>query len=572
MIRAGRGAALLAATVTIACASAGGRSDGGVVLPAPTGSHAVGTRLLHLVDDARPEALTDDPGDRRELVVQLWYPTEDEADRAPYRWRLDALRPVVGSSRTSRLAEVVVHGREDARPAAGPPRPIVLFSHGTGLTRAYYTAFAEDLASHGYVVAGIDHLLDAGPVALPDGRVVVQHPRWARREPEDVSLDRALAFRAERLRTWIGDAGFVLDRLAAGDAAALAGPVDLDRVGYFGHSLGGRAAALACRIEERVDACANLDGWPPLVGVEEEGLDRPYLHAEEVRPERSDSLLAARGFTRPEHEANVAALDVRMARFLGRMREGALHARIAGADHATFSDLPLVFPGDDGTALAPERGIAIVRSLLLGFFDRHLRGGGDPVASIEGAWPEVVVVRHEPARSPGFVRSWGPSERLEEQRRAGTAIAGFGEWLAGGPAGGGIAAVVAGPEIVWARRIGPGGGDARPAGRAWWIDGVWDDPARLASVVLGRLVATGSAPGPAPTEGPRPPGRADCAGGICLVGYDEERDGRLFSARLAPQLGIGVVVVRTRPGVLPDAPERAAALARRLVRPSGPPE
>ena len=54
--------------------------------PHPTGHHGIGTVTYHWVDADRPEAFTADPDDRRELMVQLWYPAPPDpaAPRAPY--------------------------------------------------------------------------------------------------------------------------------------------------------------------------------------------------------------------------------------------------------------------------------------------------------------------------------------------------------------------------------------------------------------------------------------------------------------------------------------------------------
>jgi hypothetical protein len=46
--------------------------------PQPTGPCAIGTLTCHWVDADRREVFTSAPDDRRELVVQLWYPAKPD--------------------------------------------------------------------------------------------------------------------------------------------------------------------------------------------------------------------------------------------------------------------------------------------------------------------------------------------------------------------------------------------------------------------------------------------------------------------------------------------------------------
>src|SRR5215212_4227690 len=46
--------------------------------PHPSGPYEIGTLTYHWVDADRPEVFTADPGDRRELMVQIWYPAEED--------------------------------------------------------------------------------------------------------------------------------------------------------------------------------------------------------------------------------------------------------------------------------------------------------------------------------------------------------------------------------------------------------------------------------------------------------------------------------------------------------------
>jgi predicted dienelactone hydrolase len=61
--------------------------------PEPSGPYEIGTSTYHWVDADRPEVFTADPDDRRELMVQVWYPAEGNpsAPRAPYIQDADAV-------------------------------------------------------------------------------------------------------------------------------------------------------------------------------------------------------------------------------------------------------------------------------------------------------------------------------------------------------------------------------------------------------------------------------------------------------------------------------------------------
>jgi redox-regulated HSP33 family molecular chaperone len=74
------------------------------------------------------------------------------------------------SSIFTRLKLAAVSNAQPLHRAGG--WPVVLFSTGYGVERQLYTGLVQDLASHGYVVAAIDHPHDANIVAFPDGHAV----------------------------------------------------------------------------------------------------------------------------------------------------------------------------------------------------------------------------------------------------------------------------------------------------------------------------------------------------------------------------------------------------------------
>jgi predicted dienelactone hydrolase len=117
------------------------------------------------------------------------------------------------------------------------------------------------LVSRGYVVATIDHTYDASEVEFPDGRVEV---------PAVPPVTPDVAEKVVAVR--VADTRLVLDSLITLNAggnpdaegrplpAGLRGLIDPARVGMFGHSLGGAAAAQAMYEDRRIRAGVNLDG------------------------------------------------------------------------------------------------------------------------------------------------------------------------------------------------------------------------------------------------------------------------------------------------------------------------
>jgi dienelactone hydrolase len=258
-------AALAAGMVLVAPASgvAAPRADGQLTLPAPTGRHWVGMDSLYLVDRDRPDPWV--PPAPRELMVSVWYPAAAaHGARVPYATAEESalvLAEIPGVPEDA-LTRVRTHARVGAPPLRTHHRqPLVVLSPGFGLPRWTLTALAEDLASRGYVVVGVDHTYEATAVTFPDGRVaecVVCTGPWT---PPEIAASRTL------------DISFVLDRVLG---HRLYGKlIDHRRIAVAGHSLGGAAAATTMLADRRVDAGANLDGsFQPAL---ETDLARPFL-------------------------------------------------------------------------------------------------------------------------------------------------------------------------------------------------------------------------------------------------------------------------------------------------------
>lgn len=359
-----------------------------VVLPEPTGLYPVGRTAYDWVDSTREDSLAPSGGTRRELLVWLWYPANPTAsgtttaEYLPADWRaaLEQERGLVGTQLFQNLAAVQAHATVGADLSEVQQRyPVLVFMPGYGNVAPYYTTLAEELASHGYVVAGINPTFTT-TVMFPDGRLTRRSAAGTIPETSDMAATKAAGDRLTGV--WAADARFVLDRLAELNAAptgGFAGRLDLSRIGLFGHSLGGAAALETCRLDGRCRAGIDLDGT--LYGeVARLGLEQPAMFLLSGGAASSD--LAEQAGAMPE----TTGADSRKRDIL----------RIEGARHFNFSDYSVLFSPALRLlgALGPmdgRRGLEITGAYVREFFDHHL--SGEPAPLLTGPstnYPEVT--------------------------------------------------------------------------------------------------------------------------------------------------------------------------------------
>ena len=335
-------------------------------LPEPTGPYPAGTASVWLTDTSRPDPWA--PGvNARELMVSLWYPAvPSDGRRAQYMTRAES-----GLQLTSRgitgippdtLSTVRTNAISDARPAGRQHSlPLVVLSPGFTNSRSTLTALAEDLASHGYVVAGIDHTYESHATAFPDGRITTC---LARDAPRRDRMEQVAAGRA-------ADVCFVLDELTGAHPAwPGAGLIDPSRMGMAGHSAGSAAAIAAMLADSRIRAGIDMDG-ATAAPIPDEGLARPFLFLGKQSnytpgvTTRRDRKLRKGGVITWERDWE---LLTGWKRWLV----------VAGAVHASFTDLALLADQtgviDTGAGLSGARSLDITRAYVRAFFDQHLRG------------------------------------------------------------------------------------------------------------------------------------------------------------------------------------------------------
>lgn len=339
-------------------------------LPKPTGPYQVGTAILYFKDPSRMEDAAPVAGSARELMVQLWYPAQPSHNRyARYR------EPRETNTTSSYQSALLTNSRQDAPVAdAGAPFPVLLLNHSWGGRRTNYTYLAEDLASHGYVVASIDHTYNASLVALPDGRVIRGKSNAEFDAMGNSTPERVRAIWNKELLKSSADDRFILDRLAVMDRSAGTpwyGRINTDLAGAIGHSFGGAVATEICAQDPRVRASVNMDGWF-FGAIQARGPGQPLLFVSETYDEAT--------IENTPPNADVGAIldktdfEDMKASF---QRFGGYWLVVNGTAHNDFSDQPLISPlrsiSHRGPLPAPQIE-SIVRTYLLAFFDKNLRG------------------------------------------------------------------------------------------------------------------------------------------------------------------------------------------------------
>jgi dienelactone hydrolase len=339
-------------------------------LPEPTGPYPAGTVSLWLTDTSRRDPWV--PGrSARELMVSLWYPAvPSDGRRARYMTPAESelqltSRGITGIPQDA-LSTVETNAVGDARPAGRQHSlPLVVLSPGFTNSRSSLTALAEDLASHGYVVAGIDHTYESHATAFPDGRVTTSLAREATRRN---GTDEIAASRA-------ADVCFVLDQLTgAHPASPGAGLIDPSRIAMAGHSAGGAAAIAAMLADSRIRAGIDMDGTTA-APIPDEGLARPFMFLGKQSNYTPGSGNAVTPGTREWklRRGSVITWERDWELLTGWKR----WLVVAGAVHASFTDLALLADQmgiDIEAGLSGARSLDITRAYVRAFFDQHLRG------------------------------------------------------------------------------------------------------------------------------------------------------------------------------------------------------
>ena len=149
---------------------------------------------------------------------------------------------------------------------------------------------------------------------------------------------------------------FTIDQLEKwNEEGSLKGKLDLDKIGVFGHSVGGGSAGNVAMKDARVKAAVNLDGiqWGSKI---DSAYHIPYLYVSADWP--------------AEHE------DINAHVYKYKSSDYFYETKLLKSGHPNFMDIPFMIPVNSvaGTGeIDPYLGNEIVTNLVSTFFDKHLK-------------------------------------------------------------------------------------------------------------------------------------------------------------------------------------------------------
>ncbi|MDF2530531.1 MAG: platelet-activating factor acetylhydrolase, plasma/intracellular isoform [Clostridia bacterium] len=349
-------------------------------LPEPTGNYNVGTVISDFTDEARVETFSEEAGKARKIAVQFWYPTERIGTDLQY----DINGAPVSTAQQS--------------------YPVLIFSHGAFGVRMSNASTFRELASHGYIVASIDHTYQAFYTAFADGQRIPINTKFLNEaigvQTDAIPLDESFEITHDWLELRTADIALVIDSLKSGKLGGsgemLNGHMDLTKIGLFGHSLGGAASAQLGRERDDVKAAIVIDGT--MIGdITEINSD----HKEIITNESfAKPLMLMYNSSFLEAEAKATSYLPNINAFESAT-DAAYSLCIKGSGHLNFTDLPRISPFLSkmlgiGT-IDSFQGIKIVNDYSLAFFDKHLKRQSSLLLDGTAGYTEVEFEKRIPA-------------------------------------------------------------------------------------------------------------------------------------------------------------------------------
>jgi dienelactone hydrolase len=356
---------------------------------APSGDFQVGQRTYFFNKK--------ESGNGRLLSFQVWYPTNSKSpQKLPFRTEavISNASDFLGfpSFATSYFSEIESHTILNAPSIPEKKFPVLIYNHGYGgFTQVYQTVF-EDLVSHGYIVVSIGHENESALLIKENGEVIPNSPDnefYAKRSPElngaEIGRWQSLILNSNKIdentkayremlkltplhnestRLWASDTKAAIEKLRTlnHEGKNLSGIFDLNKMGIFGHSLGGATAGQLCFGNTSLKAGINLDGFQ-FGDLFHNKLEVPFM------------------FVSSNQEGD---RYLRASTFIKNSSQDCYQISIKGFAHDNFTDLKYILEGD-------KEAMELQRSLVKSFFDIYLKAKVESLKELEKEYERIEL-------------------------------------------------------------------------------------------------------------------------------------------------------------------------------------
>ncbi|ROR29068.1 platelet-activating factor acetylhydrolase isoform II [Mobilisporobacter senegalensis] len=303
---------------------------------AQTGNYNTRTMSYTLTDPDRIESYSNQT-ENRKVSIQFWYP-ESENEKFP----------------------------------------LVIFSHGAfGFRGSNYSTFVE-LASNGYVVCSIDHTYQSFFTQQVNGEVAIVNVDFLNDAIAIQNNDYNKREEFELTHNWLNlrlaDTNLIIDNILSKASSPSSDEVfqmiNTEKIGMFGHSLGGATAAQIGRERNDIDAVIVVDGT--MIG-EVTGLDME----KEILNNTPYPIPILNLYNEEHYKDALDNSSIYANMVVTSNASAASQVVIKGSGHLNFTDLPMFSPfiaNMLGTGKVDSRYcIKTMNQIILDYFDHYLK-------------------------------------------------------------------------------------------------------------------------------------------------------------------------------------------------------
>ena len=230
---------------------------------------------------------------------------------------------------------------------------LIIISPGRGTERFLYTTIAEELASHGFVIAAVD-MPQIGYVFYQDGMVIKPSSKF--KPPRGMMggpYEKVDTFFEEPTELGFKDLTFAYQKITDLNTSdpnnRFTGKINLNSIGIFGHSLGGRIAGKFAVENKNVKAYISMEGIPPREIRYEGKMNIPV------------AMLCSSG-TWPYAKENYFSL-------INNRSSPVFMIELIEFGHNSVTDNPYIYPGSFNYKINAKLGLELSRNIVLNYFD-----------------------------------------------------------------------------------------------------------------------------------------------------------------------------------------------------------